>query len=112
MDNKGNNFNTNVDLERGEEITYISGDGSGKTYEQYVQEGKFLEPIAVRKDGSEIIALKLSDGTIVSRSFAVQLCKAGLIPSCDVGESKYGEDYLRSRNDGDPSNNLSNLPMF
>lgn len=112
MDNKGNNFNTNVNLERGGTIAYYSGNGDSKTYEQYVRDGKLLEPVAVHKEGTEIIAIKFDDGSVVSKSLAVDLCRAGLIPSCDVGESKYGEDYLRSRNDGDPSNNLSNLPMF
>lgn len=109
---ENNNFNSNkVDLETGGVIASVDLNGEVKTLESYMN-GPDLEPVAVHMEGSEISLIQLKDGSVIDKHQAVELCKAGKIPSCDVSVSKFGEEYLRSRNDGDPSNNLSELPKF
>ena len=85
---------------------------NGKSLDEYITQGQQLSVVAVKMDGSEISLYKLSDGTVVDKNRAVALAEQGLISGCDIGHSKYGEPYLRGRNDGDMSNNLKELPKF
>lgn len=85
---------------------------NGKSLDDYITQGQQLSVVAVKMDGSEISLYKLSDGTVVDKNRAVALAEQGLISGCDIGHSKYGEPYLRGRNDGDMSNNLKELPKF
>lgn len=109
----GNNYfnSNNVDLEKGGVLASVEMNGQVKKLEDYLN-GPDLEPVAVHMEGSEISLIQLKDGSVIDKHQAVELCKAGKIPSCDVSVSKFGEEYLRSRNDGDPSNNLTELPKF
>ncbi|WP_232698948.1 DUF3892 domain-containing protein [Brevibacillus daliensis] len=69
--------------------------------------------IAVRKNGDgDIIKLKLSDGNEVDYLVAQRLASEGLIEHVQVFTGKDGGKHLRSIPDGDPSNNLDNMPLF
>lgn len=85
---------------------------NNKSLQDYISEGQVRRPVAVRKDGSEIIFFKLDDGTIVNKQMAVMLAEANVIQGVVIGHSKYGEAYLRDNNDGDKSDNLQELPEF
>lgn len=83
-----------------------------KTLDQYISEGKDLQPVGVRMKGSEVMEILLSDGSRVSRDRAVAIAKEGLMPGYTTGVSSTGDEYLKGMPDGDPSNNLQNLPTF
>ena len=69
--------------------------------------------IAVRKNGDDdIIELKLSNGQVVDYKEAQQMAKSGMIVNVNVFKGGDGEEHLRSNPDGDPTNNLDNLPQF
>jgi hypothetical protein len=69
--------------------------------------------IAVRKNGDDdIIELKLSNGQVVDYKEAQQMAKNGMIVNVHVFKGRDGEEHLRSNPDGDPTNNLDNLPQF
>ena len=69
--------------------------------------------IAVRKNGDDdIIELKLSNGRVVDYKEAQQMAKNGMIVNVNVFKGRDGEEHLRSNPDGDPTNNLDNLPQF
>jgi hypothetical protein len=80
--------------------------------EEYVSQGSPKQVVAVHMEGSEISLYKLDDGTTISKRRAVQLCEEGVLQGYVVGESKYGEEYLRGIPDGKDSNNLQELPKF
>lgn len=67
-----------------------------------------------QNSGNEIDFVKLDDGRILTRTEACEQVAAGslFLPDIIVAESKDGEAYLRSKPDGDPSNNLQNLPSI
>lgn len=72
-----------------------------------------LKIVAVRKDTSgEIDAFKLSDGRVVEKVVAFQMVNRGELKGYVSGVSSLGEAYIRSAADGDPTNNLGNLPSF
>lgn len=69
--------------------------------------------VAVRKNSKgSIVELKLSSGEVVDYKKAQQMAKSGEIEHLDVNVGKDGDEHLRSTPDGDPSNNLANLPLF
>ncbi|NEW05373.1 DUF3892 domain-containing protein [Paenibacillus sp. SYP-B3998] len=69
--------------------------------------------VAVRKNGDgDIIQLQLSSGDIVDYKQAQQLAKDGQIEHVNVFRGRDGDEHLRSDADGDPSNNLDQLPTF
>jgi len=69
--------------------------------------------VAVRKNGDgDIVELKLSSGRVVDYLAAQQLAKQGVIRHVNVFRGRDGDEHLRSDADGDPSNNLDNLPSF
>lgn len=59
-----------------------------------------------------IEAVQLDDGSVHSLEDAIQMAKNGQIEGVSVAESKNGSATLRSTPDGDPSNNLKNLPRI
>ncbi len=69
--------------------------------------------VAVRKnnDGS-IVELKLSSGQVVDYKQAQQMAKNDEIEHMNVFTGRDHEEHLRSDPDGDPTNNLSQLPTF
>ncbi|WP_010492074.1 DUF3892 domain-containing protein [Paenibacillus elgii] len=69
--------------------------------------------VAVRKNGDgDIVELKLSSGQVVDYLEAQQLAKKGQLENVNVFRGRDGDEHLRSNADGDPSNNLDNLPGF
>lgn len=69
--------------------------------------------VAVRKNGDgDIIELKTSAGRVLHYKEAQQEVANGVIAGANVFTGKDGEPHLRSNADGDPSNNLDNLPSF
>ncbi len=68
---------------------------------------------AVKKDENGTIQqYKLDNGTTVDVNQAIQMVKNNEIENCNVFTTKSGSEAIRSNNDGDPSNNLDNLPTF
>ncbi|KIL41192.1 hypothetical protein SD70_09240 [Gordoniibacillus kamchatkensis] len=71
------------------------------------------EVVAVRKNGDgDIVELKLSNGQVVDYKTAQQMVRDRQIAGLNVFTGRDGEPHLRSNADGDPSNNLDNLPVF
>ncbi|CRF28675.1 Uncharacterised protein [Mycobacterium tuberculosis] len=69
--------------------------------------------VAVRKNGDgDIVDLKLSSGEVVDYMEAQQLAKDGQLENVNVFRGRDGDEHLRSNADGDPTNNLDNLPGF
>lgn len=69
--------------------------------------------VAVRKNGDgDIVELKLSSGQVVDYQEAQYMAKNGQIANVNVFKGRDGDEHLRSNADGDPSNNLDNLPGF
>lgn len=66
--------------------------------------------VKVRKnDDGDITNVMLEDGTVYTIEEAI---KNGQIQGVDVVRSKSGSEYIRSLPDGNPDNNLDNLPTF
>jgi len=83
--------------------------GTNNTANPAVQE----QVVAVRKNGDgDIVQLQLSSGRVVDYKEAQQLAKNGQIAHVNVFKGRDGDEHLRSDADGDPSNNLDNLPVF
>jgi hypothetical protein len=69
--------------------------------------------VAVRKNSDgDIVELKLSSGKIVDYKHAQQMAKNGEIENVNVFKGRDGDEHLRSNADGDPSNNLDELPTY
>jgi hypothetical protein len=69
--------------------------------------------VAVRKNGDgDIIKLKLSNGNEVDYIVAQRLASLGQIANVQMLIGRDGGQHLRSIPDGDPSNNLDNMPLF
>ena len=68
---------------------------------------------AVRKDDTGTITeYKLDNGKVIAHEDAVSMVKSGELQGYDVTVAKDGRESIRTKPDGDPSNNLSNLPTF
>lgn len=68
---------------------------------------------AVRKNGDgDIVELKLSSGKVVDYKTAQQMVQNKEIANLNLFKGKDGDVHLRSNADGDPTNNLDNLPLF
>lgn len=71
------------------------------------------EVVAVRKNGDgDIVQLKLTTGAIVDYKTAQQMVQNKEIKNLNVFKGRDDDLHLRSNADGDPSNNLDNLPIF
>lgn len=69
--------------------------------------------VAVRKNNEgDIALLKLSSGQVVDYKQAQAMAKNNEIENVNVFKGRDGDEHLRSDADGDPSNNLDNLPTF
>ena len=69
--------------------------------------------VAVRKnDDGDIVKLKTSGGKVVDYKQAQQMAKNGEAEGVNVFKGRDGEEHLRSNADGDPTNNLDQLPTF
>ncbi|WP_010269981.1 DUF3892 domain-containing protein [Paenibacillus senegalensis] len=68
---------------------------------------------AVRKNGEgDIEQFQTSSGRVLSYEQALQEVRDGMIQGVNVFKGRDGEYYIRGDADGDPSNNLDNLPGF
>lgn len=71
------------------------------------------EVVAVRKNGDgDIVQLKLTTGAVVDYKTAQQMVQNKEIKNLNVFKGRDDDLHLRSNADGDPSNNLDNLPIF
>ncbi|UOE95381.1 DUF3892 domain-containing protein [Alkalihalobacillus sp. LMS39] len=69
--------------------------------------------VAVRKNSEgDIIELKTSEGRVLDYKQAQQEVTNGVIMGANVFKGRDGEPHLRSNADGNPDNNLDNLPQF
>ncbi len=69
--------------------------------------------VAVQKDGDgDLTAFKTSGGRVLDYTTALQEVQAGQIAGVNTFKGKDGEFYIRGDADGDPTNNLDQLPLF
>ncbi|MED4014721.1 DUF3892 domain-containing protein [Sutcliffiella cohnii] len=69
--------------------------------------------IAVQKNGDgDIEKFKTSNGRILSYEQALHDVNEGIVIGANVFKGKDGEMYIRGNADGDPTNNLDQLPTF
>lgn len=67
---------------------------------------------SVHYENGGISSVQFQDGRVVDIASAIAMTEAGLIEDVNTGQNRQGQKTLRSYPDGDPSNNLSNLPRF
>ncbi|REK58476.1 MAG: DUF3892 domain-containing protein [Thermobacillus sp.] len=68
---------------------------------------------AVRKNGDgDITAFRTSTGRELNYEQALREVQEGRIKGANVFKGRDGEMYIRGDADGDPANNLDNLPLF
>lgn len=68
---------------------------------------------AVQKNGDgDLTAFQTSSGRVLDYQQALAEVKAGSIAGVNVFKGKDGEMYIRGDADGDPTNNLDQLPIF
>ncbi|GAC41613.1 DUF3892 domain-containing protein [Paenibacillus popilliae] len=69
--------------------------------------------VAVQKNGDgDLSAFQTSTGRHLSYEQALDEVQAGNIAGVNVFKGRDGGMYLRGEADGDPTNNLDNLPLF
>ena len=69
--------------------------------------------IAVQKNGDgDIEKFKTSSGRVLSYEEALSEVSNGEVIGANVFKGKDGEMYIRGNADGDPTNNLDQLPTF
>ncbi|RKN86714.1 DUF3892 domain-containing protein [Paenibacillus ginsengarvi] len=69
--------------------------------------------VAVQKNGDgDITAFKTSTGRELNYEQALAEVKSGTIQGVNAFKGRDGETYIRGDADGDPSNNLDQLPIF
>ncbi|MBB3109137.1 hypothetical protein FHS18_001189 [Paenibacillus phyllosphaerae] len=69
--------------------------------------------VAVQKNGDgDLTAFQTSSGRMLDYNQALQEVQAGRIAGVNAFKGRDGETYIRGDADGDPTNNLDNLPIF
>ncbi|SFE12809.1 Protein of unknown function [Paenibacillus algorifonticola] len=69
--------------------------------------------VAVQKNGDgDLTSFKTSSGRVLDYQTALQEVQAGQIAGVNAFKGRDGETYIRGDADGDPTNNLDQLPMF
>ncbi len=69
--------------------------------------------VAVQKNGDgDLTAFQTSSGRVLAYEQALQEVQAGTIAGVNAFKGRDGETYIRGDADGDPSNNLDQLPIF
>lgn len=73
-----------------------------------------LAVVAVQRAGynRDIVAFKLNNGAILNYDECIQAITDGLIPSLKIGVDREGKPAISGVADGNPDNNLKNLPEF
>ncbi|WP_425281137.1 DUF3892 domain-containing protein [Paenibacillus jilunlii] len=69
--------------------------------------------IAARRNGDgDLVSFQTSSGRMLDYQQALQEVQAGAIAGVNVFKGRDGEMYIRGDADGDPTNNLDQLPQF
>ncbi|AKG34478.1 DUF3892 domain-containing protein [Paenibacillus durus] len=69
--------------------------------------------VAVRKNGDgDLTSFQTSTGRVLSYEQALQEVQTGVIAGVNVFKGKDGAPHIRGDADGDPTNNLDQLPQF
>lgn len=69
--------------------------------------------VAVQKDGDgDLTAFQTNSGRVLDYATALQEVQAGHISGVNAFKGKDGDIYIRGDADGDPTNNLDQLPLF
>lgn len=69
--------------------------------------------VAVQKNGDgDLTAFKTSTGRVLDYNQALNEVESGTIAGANVFKAKGGSLRIRGDADGDPSNNLDQLPVF
>lgn len=69
--------------------------------------------VAVQKNGDgDLTAFKTSSGRVLDYETALQEVQAGHIAGVNAFKGRDGDTYIRGDADGDPTNNLDQLPIF
>ena len=69
--------------------------------------------IAVQKNGDgDLTAFQTSSGRILNYEQALKEVQSGAIAGANVFKGRDGEFHIRGDADGDPTNNLNQLPLF
>lgn len=69
--------------------------------------------VAVQKNGDgDLTSFQTSTGRVLSYEQALQEIQAGAIAGVNIFKSKDGAPHIRGDADGDPTNNLDQLPLF
>lgn len=67
--------------------------------------------IAAQRNG-DLVSFQTSSGRVLDYQQALQEVQAGAIAGVNVFKGRDGEMYIRGDADGDPTNNLDQLPQF
>ncbi|CAM4498059.1 MULTISPECIES: DUF3892 domain-containing protein [Paenibacillus] len=69
--------------------------------------------VAAQRNGDgDLLKFQTSSGRVLDYQQALQEVQAGSIAGVNVFKGKDGEMYIRGDADGDPTNNLDQLPQF
>ncbi|OBZ16729.1 MULTISPECIES: DUF3892 domain-containing protein [Bacillales] len=69
--------------------------------------------VAVQKNGDgDLTAFKTTSGRVLDYATALQEVQAGHISGVNAFKGRDGDTYIRGDADGDPTNNLDQLPTF
>lgn len=69
--------------------------------------------VAAQRNGDgDLTGFQTSSGRVLDYQQAVQEVKSGSIAGVNLFKGKDGEMYIRGDADGDPTNNLDQLPQF
>lgn len=69
--------------------------------------------VAVQKNGDgDLTAFKTTSGRVLDYETALQEVQAGHIAGVNAFKGRDGDTYIRGDADGDPTNNLDQLPIF
>ncbi|WP_028561558.1 DUF3892 domain-containing protein [Paenibacillus pinihumi] len=69
--------------------------------------------VAVQKNGDgDLTAFQTSGGRVLQYQEALQEVQSGRIAGVNSFKGRDGEFYIRGDADGDPTNNLDQLPLF
>ncbi|MBH5316825.1 DUF3892 domain-containing protein [Paenibacillus sp. GSMTC-2017] len=79
--------------------------------QQSSQEREYV--VAVQKNGDgDLTAFKTSSGRELDYATALEEVQAGKIAGVNAFKGRDGDTYIRGDADGDPTNNLDQLPLF
>jgi len=73
--------------------------------------GARIQKVRKNEDG-DITAVMLDNGKVCEIEEAIQMARNGQIYGVIVGRAKNGREYLRSVPNGNPDDNLDNLPLM